>query len=112
MRRLALLNILLNMCLQVMDGILTYYALTKLNYIELNPLVNYLILKMGIGPALIVAKGSGLAILILTFVTISKLGENESCKVIRIFAILMLLINMMYIFVVTTTLINIFISAY
>ena len=44
------------MCLQVIDGLQTYYAITKLGANELNPIVNYFMTKMGVGFGLIAVK--------------------------------------------------------
>ena len=101
MRRYVLLNIFLNMYLQIIDGLQTYYAITKLGDNELNPIVNHIMMQMGVGFGLIVVKMCTL--ILLTFLAI-VCGPNtpylEYVHKSKFLALSLTIINIIYLFVV------------
>ncbi len=56
---------ILIVALQVLDGVTTYYAMTKLNAKEANPVARYLMDKIGFIPALVVLKAAVVGIFVV-----------------------------------------------
>ena len=101
MRRYVLLNIFLNMCLQIIDGLQTYYAITKLGDNELNPIVNHIMMQMGVGFGLIAVKMCVLILLIfLAIVCGPNIPYLEYVHKSKFLALSLTIINIIYIFVV------------
>lgn len=51
--------------LQLLDGVTTHYALTKLNSKEINPLARYLMDKIGIVPSLALLKTAVVSVFVV-----------------------------------------------
>jgi len=56
--------IFLLIALQILDGATTYYAIAKKGLAERNPLINWLIGRLGLVPSILLAKTSVIALLV------------------------------------------------